>query len=164
MVSWIDWKRAKAVVEYGPGLGAITQEVLKVKRPATHLFVIEKEPAFVEKLRERFPGLTVYQRCALEVQALCQHEGIEGVDAIVSGLPWAAFSAGLQSSLLDAMMKVLRPGGQFATFAYLHGLMLPAGQRFRRLLDSYFEEVAVSPVVWRNLPPAVVYRCRRGQT
>jgi phospholipid N-methyltransferase len=83
------------------------------------------------------------------------------VDCIVSGLPWAAFPAALQVKILDEMMLVLKPGGKFVTFAYLHGLPLPPARKFRALLPRYFTSVGKSPVVWLNLPPAFVYRCRR---
>ena len=53
------------------------------------------------------------------------------------------------------------PGGQFATFAYLQGLLLPAGQRFKDKLAQSFSKVEKSPTVWRNLPPAFVYRCTK---
>ena len=52
----------------------------------------------------------------------------------------------------------VRPGGRFATFAYLQGLLVPPGQKFRRRLDDYFTRVERSRVVWWNLPPAFVYR------
>ena len=161
MVEWIDWDAVDAVVEYGPGLGAFTGEVLRCKKPDARFIAIERETAFVVKLRERFPGLAIHQDSAVEVKALCRRENMEQVDAIVSGLPWAAFSEALQSSLLEAMMTVLRPGGQFVTFAYMHGRVLPAGRRFKAFLKRHFAEVNISPVVWRNLPPAIIYRCRR---
>ena len=59
------------------------------------------------------------------------------------------------------MLEVLRPGGQFATFAYVPGQALPAAHRLRRKLREVFSEVTTSRVVWRNTPPAFVYRCRR---
>jgi hypothetical protein len=55
---------------------------------------------------------------------------------------------------------VLGKGGQFVTFAYLQGLILPAAQRFRKLLKQYFSEVSTSRTVWLNVPPAFIYRCR----
>jgi phospholipid N-methyltransferase len=76
-------------------------------------------------------------------------------------LPWAEFSDDLQKRLLDSMMTVLKKDGQFVTFAYLHGLPLPAGRRFANRLPEYFSEVRRSRAVWKNVPPALVYRCRR---
>ena len=40
----------------------------------------------------------------------------------------------------------------------------PDGRLLRALraeLHDYFQQVEVSPVVWRNLPPALVYRAHR---
>ena len=37
----------------------------------------------------------------------------------------------------------------------------PAAHRFRARLRGAFEEVLVSATVWRNVPPAFVYVCRR---
>ena len=96
-----------------------------------------------------------------EVKQLCEAQGVRQVDAIVSGLPWAAFSDDDQNTYLDATMQVLRPGGQFIAFGYLQGLLLPAGRRFRKKLLNYFAEVRVSKPVWGNLPPAFFYCCRR---
>ena len=65
-----------------------------------------------------------------------------------------------QQEILENVLASLRPGGCFTTFAYLQGLMLPAGRRFRKRLCEIFDKVETTPVVWRNLPPAFVYRCR----
>ena len=65
------------------------------------------------------------------------------------------------TELLDATGHVLREGGQFVTFAYLQGLLLPAGQRFKRKLRDHFGQVETSRTVWANMPPAFVYRCRK---
>ena len=67
----------------------------------------------------------------------------------------------MQVQFLDEMMKVLKPGGRFVTFAYVHTLALPQANRFASLLPKYFTSVLKSPVVWKNVPPAFVYRCRR---
>jgi phospholipid N-methyltransferase len=80
----------------------------------------------------------------------------------VSGLPWAGFAATRQTRILDAVVASLRPGGWFTTFAYVHAAGWPPGRRFRRLLEARFSEVERSRVVWKNLPPAFVYRCREA--
>ena len=83
------------------------------------------------------------------------------VDAVVCGLPWASFPRSLQDEIMDAMLEVLVPDGRFATFAYWQGVVLPPGIRFGRLLKERFRMVERSTTVWRNLPPAFVYRCVR---
>ena len=61
---------------------------------------------------------------------------------------------------MRAATDVLKPGGQFVTFAYLQGLLLPAAKRFRGLLEQTFRQVTTSRVVWKNVPPALAYYCR----
>ncbi|QDV13973.1 16S ribosomal RNA methyltransferase KsgA/Dim1 family protein [Rosistilla oblonga] len=161
MVGWFDWESARGVVEYGPGTGVFTKHVVQKLHPDAKFFAIERDPELVAIVQQKLPDVDVVEESVANVVALCQARGIEQVDAIVCGLPWASFPDTLQRECIDAMMQVLRPGGQFATFAYWQGLLLPAGQRFKRRLGDYFSTVEYSPTVWRNLPPAFVYRCTR---
>src|SRR5688500_7008704 len=73
-------------------------------------------------------------------------------DVVVSGLPWAAFGADRQRTVLDAVLASLHPAGVLTTFAYRHALPSPPARRFRRLLESRFEEVVLGRTVWRNVP------------
>jgi len=160
MMEWIDWPSVTAVAEFGPGTGVFTRSILERKRSDCDFFAVEKNVALAEVFRRQFPGVRLYEECASSVPELCRREGIERLDCIVCGLPWAAFTEELQDDILAGIRRALRPGGQLVTFAYLQGLLLPAGRRFRGKLQSSFSEVGQSPVVWKNLPPAFVYRCR----
>jgi len=161
MVNWIDWSNVRTVLEYGPGTGVMTEQVCSRIRPATRFLSIEVNPRLAGILRSRFPSVRVYQDSVRNVRGICQREGIDEVDVVVSGLPWASFSAKDQREFLHATLSVLKRGGQFATFAYLQGLLLPSGQRFKRELHRHFTQVELSKTTWMNLPPALVYRCRR---
>jgi phospholipid N-methyltransferase len=164
MLEGLDLGRAGAVVEYGPGTGAFTRAILS-RLPAGVPFVaIERSPVCAAFLRAHLPSLDVVEDSVENVAAICARKGISEVGAVLSGLPWASFSPGLQDRALGATLDVLAPGAAFVTFAYLQGLLLPPGRRFRRLLGERFASVETSPVVWRNLPPAVVYRCRTRPT
>lgn len=161
MVDWFDWENARSIVEYGPGTGVFTESILTAVHPDAKFFAIERSPDLVAATQQRCPGVNVFEDSVTNVKHLCQQMGVEQVDAIVCGLPWASFSHSLQDEIMDAMFSVLRPGGQFATFAYWQGVMLPAGRRLSRRLRSSFTSVQRSPTAWRNLPPAFVYRCVR---
>ncbi len=161
MVEWLDLEHATVVVEYGPGTGAFTQAILEGKARQCTYLGIEINPVLGVMFRKRFPELKLYEASVKDVKRICDTEGITEIDCIVSGLPWASFSTASQKAYLDAMMTVLRKDGQFVTFAYLQGLILPAGVRFRKRLRDYFREISRSKTVWKNLPPAFVYRCRR---
>jgi len=161
VVDWLDLGAARSVLEYGPGTGSFTPHILKRVGMDCRFLAIERNATLAEEFRRKLPDVELIQDSVENVRAICDRAGIDSVDCIVCGLPWAAFTEDLQRRLLDSMMTVLRPGGQFVTFAYLHGLPLPAGRRFASRLPEYFSEVRKSRTVWRNVPPALVYRCRR---
>jgi phospholipid N-methyltransferase len=160
VVRSVDWDRVRVVVEYGPGLGAITGEIL-TRTEGKDFFAIELNEAYAERFRRNFPDVPLYRDSVANVASIAAEHGVEAVDCIISGLPWAIFSDSVQDELLDATFEVLKQGGQFITFAYMHGLALPAGRRFRKKLTRRFHRVERSRVVWRNTPPAVVYHCVR---
>ncbi len=159
MVESVDWSRAQVVLEYGPGTGVFTEQIAKTRLPGTRVIAIEQSPELAAVTRARVPGVEVVEDSVANVESICRERGIQSVDAVLCGLPWASFPESLQQSCFDAMLRVLAPGGVFATFAYWQGLLLPAGLRFRRRLFSTFDTVRHSPTAFRNLPPAFVYRC-----
>ncbi len=147
---------ASCVVEFGPGTGAITEVIIDRLRPGATFFAVEINPDFVRLLRERFPRVPIYQDSAANTRTYLDQHGLRHCDAIVSGLPWANFESDLQDDLLGAVHDVLRPGGVFATYAYLQSMPLPRAVRFRTKIRKIFARVGVTGVVWRNLPPARV--------
>lgn len=159
IVEMADVAESSVIVEYGAGTGVFTEEVLRRKKPDAAFLAIESNPAMVQILRQRFPELTILENSVEETPRLLRQFQFARADSIVSGLPWSSFSDELQTHLLKATLRTLRPGGVFATFAYLTGLALPAGTTFRRKIRRFFSEVSISPVIWQNLPPAIIYRC-----
>jgi phospholipid N-methyltransferase len=161
MAEWIDWDHAQAVVECGPGTGAITRELLSRIRSDCRFFAVEIHPGMGEVFQQRYPQVELVQDSVQNLGRICRERRLRHVDCVVSGLPWASFSARAQQEILGAIVGVLPRGGQFVTFAYLQGMLLPAARRFQRLVHDGFSEVSRSRIAWRNFPPAFVYRCRR---
>ncbi|MCA8962092.1 MAG: methyltransferase domain-containing protein [Planctomycetes bacterium] len=161
MIEGIDLFNAEAVVELGAGTGSITAVVEQAVGPETDFFAIERSEEFARHLSRRFPELDVICGCAQDTDRYLAERGHEAADVIVSGLPWAGFDRPLQEGLMRAIVKSLRPGGRFCTFAYYGPSYLPKARRFRRMLASRFREVRVTPIVWRNVPPAFAYQCTR---
>ncbi|MCO1654451.1 methyltransferase domain-containing protein [Pseudonocardia sp. S2-4] len=149
------------VVELGPGTGAVSA-VISRRLPAggRHL-AVELDPDMVAYLNRTRPELEVVQGNAAHLSALLAERGVARVDAVICGLPWALFDDATQAELLGGISAAVGPTGAFTTFAYLHGMTLAAARRFRASLRHTFDEVVVSATVWRNLPPAFVYVCRR---
>lgn len=161
MLDWIDWGEVKTVVEYGPGCGAFTGQIVQRMRPDAEYLAVEIDDRMITRFQERFPRLRIVRESVANIGAICEAHGIEQIDVVICGLPWASFDKGQQDEYLEAMVKMLGTRGAFATFAYLVGLLLPAGHRFKSKLSEHFGHVTRSSVAWLNVPPAFVYRCRR---
>lgn len=149
------------VVELGPGTGAVSAVIARRLPPGARHLAIELDPAMVGHLRRAHPDLEVVPGDARRLPALLAEHGVQRADAVVCGLPWALFDATTQTEVLAGISTAIGPTGAFTTFAYLQGMALPAARRFRATLRATFEEVQVTATVWRNLPPAFVYVCRR---
>lgn len=161
MLEDFDWESVRNVLEFGPGTGVFTEGIMKRLHADARFVAIEMSPELAAITRQRCPSANVVEDSVVNVVDICRDASIDQVDAIVCGLPWASFGDQLQADIMDAMLQVLSPEARFATFAYWQGVVLPAGRRFSRRLRSTFSTVRRSPTVWRNVPPAFVYRCQR---
>lgn len=148
------------VVELGPGTGVVSQALRRRMAPEARHVAVEIDPGMVSHLARTRPWLEVVRGDAKDLQKLLADIGITHVDTVVSGLPWTLFSRDAQRGIMEQVSRVLVPGGVFTTFAYRHVMNLPTQRRFRELLEQSFDEVHVTPTVWRNVPPALAYQCR----
>ncbi|MBL0870644.1 MAG: methyltransferase domain-containing protein [Phycisphaerales bacterium] len=167
MLKDVDFNTASVIVEFGPGTGAFTREILSRLQPRTRFVAIELSELFADRLHAKFPTLNLHRGSVTEVASAVKALGVEhpteSVDAIISGLPWASFSESLQRSILDATLPVLKPAGVLITFGYAVSTIMPASKRFtRKLLPEYFASVTRSRSVWMNFPPAFVLTCRKA--
>ena len=90
--------------------------------------------------------------------------GLPGVDLIVSGLPWQSFAGPVGGRLIDTIAGCLRRDGVYTQFTYSWTRWAPPARRQRSALIAAFRHVQVSPNIWRNLPPALVYTCTGPRT
>lgn len=154
-------EQADVVAELGPGTGVFTGEILRRLPDRGKLLAVELDRTLAEDLERRYPEVLLCRGCASKLGEFLRARALPPPRAVVSGLPWAIFPEELQEKILTGVVNNLPNGGYFATFAYVQGLMLPAGQRFRRRLRELFHEVDTGEIVLRNFPPAFVYRCRK---
>ncbi|MFI6266630.1 class I SAM-dependent methyltransferase [Micromonospora sp. NPDC051006] len=152
------------VVELGPGTGAFTAVVQQRLDGRGRHIAVELNARFAQRLAARYPAVDVVHADAIALSEVLARRGLEYADVVVSGLPWAAFGDGRQRDALAAVVAALPPDGVFTTFAYVHARWAPPARRLLRSMRSRFDEVVVSQTVWANLPPALVYYCRRPKT
>jgi len=152
---------ASRVLELGPGSGAFTGEILNSLGSGSRFISIEKSPELARTVAAKFPAARVIEGCATRLSVHLEEEAFGRPDAILSGLPWAAFDDGLQAAILDQILASLDDRAVFSTFAYFGPHWLKAGRAFRKRLEASFRDVRRTEVVLANIPPAFVYYCRR---
>ncbi|MEC9475566.1 MAG: rRNA adenine N-6-methyltransferase family protein [Planctomycetota bacterium] len=160
MLDGIHLEESAVVVELGPGSGAFTARIIDRISPGARFLAIEKNPTFVHELRQHFSDVEIIEGSASSLNSILAEKGIEEVNTVVSGLPWASFPDQLQEQILVAISQVLAGGGHFVTFAYGGIHLFPRARAFRQRLDRLFSDVKRTPLAWSNLPPAFAYHCR----
>lgn len=154
-----DFKPDSTVVELGPGTGSFTELLLERLDKRGRLLALEITATNIELLRRRFPRCHVIHDSA---ENLASHLGGGKADCIISGLAWGNMLPAAQNRIMRAIVNSLSRRGQFVAFAYVHARYYPTTLRFRKLMFREFARVETTPIIWRNLPPAYVYRCWRG--
>jgi phospholipid N-methyltransferase len=116
----IDWRRARVIVEYGPGVGGITAEVLRRMRGDALLIAIEMNPDFVSYLRGAFsdPRLHVIAGSAESVDEVLRRCGQTQADYIISGIPFSTIAAPLRERILRRTRAALAPDGAFLVYQF----------------------------------------------
>ena len=160
MIQGCDLASADTVVELGAGTGAITRAILDAAGKDTLVLALELNGQHVDGLRRRFPPLKVCHDSAENLQQCLSQYDRQMADCVISALPWGNMRPKLQGRILEAVLTCLRPGGIFTAMGYWHARRYPTSRHFRKQLEKHFKHVTTSRIVWFNVPPAVVYRCR----
>jgi phospholipid N-methyltransferase len=152
VLSPIDWERARVIVEYGPGVGTMTGEILRRLHPEGRLVVMETNQDFVRFLRTSFPDprLHVEHESAAEVQAVLQRLGLPLAGYIISGIPLGSMPDPVRADIVAKSRDALEPGGKFLVYQFT-SRVLPVLRRTFRYVRRSFEG--------RNLPPAQLFVC-----
>ncbi|TKX31799.1 class I SAM-dependent methyltransferase [Campylobacter estrildidarum] len=155
----IGLESVRNIVEIGPGTGAFTETILKKKHKDAKFFAVEINDKMAKKLSKKYENLDLQIGNAENLEHFLYERDMQNVDIVVSGIPWALLKDDEQEKLLNVIYRNLSKGGYFTTFAYI--LPSPSSKAFRSKIFKLFSEVKISKIVWQNVPPAVVYYCKK---
>ncbi len=152
MMRQVDWARARVLVEYGPGVGTFTREILKRMRPDAVLVAIELNTEFVEYLRERVrdPRFRVVHGSAARVRGILAEQSLAPADYIISSLPYRNMPESLRREILEESRLALKADGSLLLYQYTRTL-LP-------YLESSFSSVKLNFQLF-NIFPALIFHC-----
>lgn len=146
---------AGPVLELGPGTGVFTRALLARGVAEADLVLIELDPRLATRLRAAFPQALVLCRKAGSVTP----DLLEGrrPAAVVSGLPLLNLPGEEVEHIMAAAFAVCTPDAALYQFTYAP--RCPVRDHVMARLGLAARRTAR---VWRNVPPAFVYRITRG--
>jgi len=148
----VDWNRARVLVEFGPGVGTITREILKRMRKDSVLVVIEVNTDFVQHLDSTIadPRLRIVHGSAVHVRRILGERNLAPADYIISSLPYSIMSESLRQEVVIESRNALKDKGSLLVFQYT-GTVLP-------YLKSSFSSVRQGFQLF-NILPARIFHC-----
>ena len=150
----VRWGDARTIVEYGPGAGTFTAEMLARMRPDARLLAIDTNRDFVRFLRERFAGedrLEVALASAERVREEMERLEMDPADYVISGVPMKPIPPDVRERIVKATRDALAPNGRFLVYQFWSTV--------RPHLEAHFRDVR-EEVEPRNLLPMRVFVCR----
>ena len=147
--------RSGRIAEFGAGTGVFTRALLARGVSEGQLVLVERDEAFADRLRERFPRAHVLTMDATRFGEWARAERF-AAGAIVSGLPLLNLDGDSRRHILSSAFSGLNREGVLYQFTY--GLTCPVPMS---LLMSLELEATSMGRAWLNLPPASVFRIQR---
>lgn len=152
MYGGIDFDKVKCIVEFGPGTGVFTKEILKRMNPSACMIIFETNPSFYLKLKQEIddPRAIILNESAEKIGEYLEIENQGKADFIISSLPLTVFPKELKENILNGAVENLKDDGQYIQFQY--------SLNAHKLLKTKFNSVKLAFSLI-NMPPAFVYKC-----
>ena len=150
----VDWARARTVVEYGPGVGTLTGEILRRLRADATFLAIEMNRDFVRYLRRTVQDrrFHVVEGSAADAGRELASRGLKHADYVISGIPYSTMPPEIRDRILHTTHDVLHPEGAFLVYQFTRAVLPFLQETFGRV-EQGFEP--------RNIMPARLFFCRR---
>lgn len=151
------------VVEFGPGTGAFTQEIRRLRKSGVNIryLGIERDAGLYQRLCARFPELDFQLGDVRDAATFVAERGLPPVRIVLSGLPLLWMPDELVESIFAGLRVFMRRDGEFRTFSYVHNYPMPGAIKLRARLSRAFGSYHLSRPVLRNVPPAFVLSCTK---
>lgn len=150
----IDFENAKYIVEYGPGTGCITLQILKRARKDAKILCFETNRKFYNYLKKNITDkrAIMINDSAENIKKYLKKLDIPEVDYIVSAMPFSTLPKRKKSIIIEETKNTLENKDKFILYQYTNGL--------NSLLKEYFRNVKTT-FVPLNIPPSFVYICEK---
>jgi phospholipid N-methyltransferase len=149
----VDWSRARVFLEYGPGVGTFTSEILRRMRPDAVLIALETNTDFVRFLKRRLRDdrLRVIHGSAADADAALADLSLSQADYVISGIPYTTMAPDVRDLILRKTHSILEANGAFLVYQFTRAV-LPYLQEVFACVNQDFEPL--------NVMPARLFYCR----
>lgn len=116
-----DFSKPRLIVEFGPGEGCHTRELVRRMHPDSRLILFELDPELAAHLREQFrddPRIEVLNEDAQRLPQVLEERGLPNCDYVLSGIPFSILEIGRKRELLKKIYDSLAPSPDSAFIIY----------------------------------------------
>lgn len=132
-------KPTRDIVEFGTGNGVVTKEILKRLPPNGKLIGIEINARFVSTLKTiNDPRFSLLEGDVIQLAPHLSSYFPQGVDAIVSGIPFSLLDQSHRDAIVKHSRLLLRPQGRMIVYQS-SPLMVRTLSRYFRKVTWHFE-------------------------
>ena len=147
-----DFSKPRVIVEFGPGEGCHTREIIKRMHPDSRLLLFELDPELANHLRIQFAHderIFVINTDAANLAHELNSRGFEHCDYVVSGIPFSTMPVQKKRELLRCIFESLAPTSSAAFIIYqvTNELRAHGAKIFPRIDSEY---------CLQNIPPMFV--------
>ena len=94
-----------------------------------------------QHLRDKFHDLDVSESCVSALKDTLTARGLDGVDRVLSSVPWSLFSQEDIEQSMNAICDNLNHDGRFVTLVYTHARIMPSSRHLESFLRERFQNV-----------------------
>ena len=150
IIEKIDFRKARIIVEYGPGKGVITKKLLDNMHDDAFLFVFETNEHFINNL------LQIEDRRLIIINAEAENAKLvlknryktESVDYIISTIPFTFTDRRMRRRIIYRTFTLLNDKGRFITYQYSWLIFNLINRKFKKVNWKF---------VLLNIPPTIIF-------
>lgn len=138
------------VIEYGPGDGAATLELLKKLGPDGKLLAIEANYDFVQELScIKDPRFVLVHGDACNISSIMREHNFQNPEAVIASIPFSLLAPEQRDKIIEETQKALIPSGKFIVFHQYRPLMKESLRKHFPSVTTKFE--------FRNVMPCYIF-------
>ncbi len=146
----LDFGKADVIVEYGPGKGTVTTQLLNNMKESAILFVFETNQQFINDLMSiNDKRLVIIHADAEGARTILKNRyKIEKVDYVISTIPFTFLNRRKRKRVITKTYNLLKENGKFITYQY-------TGLIYELLKQTFGQTQRIVALI--NIPPAIIF-------